>query len=377
VLHRTGFKTLVGRGFTPRQAGREDPPYVFETGSSARTRVGWWLLAAIAVLTASAAAVVVRAQDNAAPLEVLQIRPNFYMIVGAGANIGAQVGPNGVVVVNAGTAGASSEVVAAIKKLTSQPIRYIIDTSADPDVVGGNANIAKAGRNITSFATGSGSRTTIAGTDADAARILAHENVLTRMSEPPGASPFQSDLWPTETFFERRRTMYFNDEGIEIIHVPAAHTDGDTVVFFRKSDVVVVGNLIDTDRFPVIDLAKGGSLQGEIDALNRIIEIAIPPGPFVGLPSGPNATDTLQGGTDIVPGRGRIYREIDVVNYRDMLVIIRDIVQDMIERKMTLEQIKAADPAKPYRARYGAVSGPWTTDDFLEAVYKSLTNPKS
>jgi hypothetical protein len=78
-----------------------------------------------------------------------------------------------------------------------------------------------------------------------------------------------------------------------------------------------------------------------------------------------------------VPGRGRIYREIDVVNYRDMLVIIRDIVQDMIERKMTLEQIKAADPAKPYRARYGAVSGPWTTDDFLEAVYKSLTNPKS
>jgi cyclase len=336
--------------------------------------MGWWLLTAVAAVTVSASVTVVRTQDNAA-LEVLQVRPNFYMIVGAGANIGAQIGPNGVVLVNAGTADVSSEVVAAVKKLTPQPIRYVIDTSADRDVVGGNANVAKAGRNITSFATGSGSRTTIAGTDADAARILAHENVLTRMSEPPGASPFQSDLWPTETFFERRRTMYFNDEGIEIIHLPAAHTDGDTIVFFRKSDVVVAGNLIDTDRFPVIDLARGGSLQGEIDALNRIIEIAIPPGPFVGLPSGPNATDTLQGGTDIVPGR--VYREIDVVNYRDMLVIIRDIVQDMIEKKMTLEQIEAADPAKPYRARYGASSGPWTTNDFLEAVYTSLTSAKS
>jgi cyclase len=343
-----------------------------------RAGTGQRSLVVVVGLALCVGTVALSAQDDAAALEVLQLRPNFYMIVGAGANIGAQVGPNGVVLVNAGTASASSEVVAAIKKLTPQPIRYIIDTSADPDVVGGNANIAKAGRNITSFATGSGSRTTIAGTDADAARILAHENVLTRMSEPAGGEPpFQSDLWPTETFFERRRTMYFNDEGIEIIHLPAAHTDGDTVVFFRKSDVVVVGNLIDTDRFPVIALAKGGSLQGEIDALNRIIEIAIPPGPFVGLPSGPSATDPLQGGTDIVPGRGRIYREIDVVNYRDMLVIIRDIVQDMIERKMTLEQIKAADPAKPYRPRYGAAPGPWTTNDFVEAVYKSLTNPKS
>ena len=342
-----------------------------------KARIGRPPFAAVVGMALCAGGAIPLAQDSAAPLEILQVRPNFYMIVGAGANIGAQIGPNGVVLVNAGTADVSSEVVAAIKKLTPQPIRYIIDTSADPDVVGGNANIAKAGRNITSFATASGSRTTIAGTDADAARILAHENVLTRMSEPPGASPFESDLWPTETFFERRRTMYFNDEGIEIIHLPAAHTDGDTIVFFRKSDVVVAGNLIDTDRFPVIDLTKGGSLQGEIDALNRIIEIAIPPGPFVGLPSGPNATDTLQGGTDIVPGRGRVYREIDVVNYRDMLVIIRDIVQDMIEKKMTLEQIKSADPAKPYRARYGAASGSWTTNDFLEAVYKSLTSAKS
>lgn len=331
-------------------------------------------LAAVVGVTLCVSGVIALAQGSAAGLEVLQVRPNFYMIVGAGANIGAQIGSNGVILVNAGTAEASDEVVAALKRLTNQPIRYIINTSADPDVVGGNDTLAKAGRSISTFAVGA-NRTTVAGTDVDVARVLAHENVLTRMraAGPGGTSPFPSEVWPTETFEERRRTMYFNDEGIEILHLPAAHTDGDTVVFFRKSDVVVAGNLIDTDRFPVIDLARGGSLQGEINALNRVIEMAIPPGPFVGLPSGSSATSPLQGGTDVLPGHGRIYRQIDVVNYRDMLVIVGDIVQEMIDRKMTLDQIKAADPAKPYRTQYGATSGPWTTDRFVETVYKSLT----
>jgi glyoxylase-like metal-dependent hydrolase (beta-lactamase superfamily II) len=346
---------------------------------SVRARIATRALAALVGVTLCVSGVIALAQGKGAGLEVLQVRPNFYMVVGAGANIGAQIGPNGVVLVNAGTAEASDEVVAAVKKLTNQPIRYVIDTSADPDVVGGNEKIAKAGRNITTFAVGPAGRTTIVGSDADAARILSHENVLTRMRLPgaDGTSPFRSDIWPSETFIERRRTMYFNDEGIEILHQPAAHTDGDTIVFFRKSDVIVAGNIIDTDRFPVIDLARGGSLKGEIDALNRIIETAIPPGPFVGLPNGLNASAPQQGGTDVLPGHGRICRQIDVVNYRDMIVIISDIVQGMINRKMTLDQIKAADPAKPYKARYGATSGPWTTNDFVEAVYKSLTNPKS
>ena len=334
-------------------------------------------LAAVVGVASCLSGVGASAQGGPTALEILQVRPNFYMIVGAGANIGAQVGPNGVVLVNAGTAEAADDVVAAVRKLTNQPIRYIIDTSADPDVVGGNATIAKAGRNITTPAVGPVGRTTIVGSDVDVARVLSHENVLTRMrvaTGPGGTPPFPSEVWPTETFFERRRTMYFNDEGIEILHLPTAHTDGDTIVFFRKSDVIVAGNIIDTDRFPVIDLARGGSLKGEIDALNRIIEMAIPPGPFIGLPNGPNASARLQGGTDVLPGRGRIYRQIDVVNYRDMVVIVSDIVQDMINRKMTLDQIRAADPAKPYKARYGATSGPWTTSDFVEAVYKSLTD---
>ena len=334
--------------------------------------MGTRILPALVGLTLCVSGVILRAQGNAAGLEVLQVRPNFCMIAGAGANIGAQIGPNGVILVNAGTADASNDVVAAVRKLTDQPIRYIINTSADPDVIGGNDALAKTGRNISSFAGGS-NRITILGTDLDIARVLSHENVLRRMR----LQLFPSDLWPSETFEERRRTMYFNDEGIEILHQPAAHTDGDAIVFFRKSDVVVAGNIIDTTRFPVIDLARGGSVKGEIDALNRVIELAIPPGPFIGLPNGATASARLQGGTEILTGHGRIYRQIDVVNYRDMVVIVRDIVQDMINRKMTLDQIKAADPAKPYTAQYGATSGPWTTNDFVEAVYRSLTNATS
>jgi glyoxylase-like metal-dependent hydrolase (beta-lactamase superfamily II) len=336
-------------------------------------------LAGIVGIALCASAAMARAQGNAPALEVLQVRPNVYMIAGAGANIAAQVGPNGVILVNAGTAEASGDVVAAVAKLTNEPIRYIINTSADPDVVGGNATLAKAGRNITTPAVGAAGRISILGSDLDAARTLSHENVLTRMRQtgPGAAAPAASDLWPSETFSERRRTMYFNDEGVEIIHLPAAHTDGDTIVFFRKSDVIVAGHIIDTDRFPVIDLARGGSLKGEIAALNRIIDMAIAPGPFIGLPAGPNASARLQGGTEVLPGRGRVFRQIDVVNYRDMLVIVSDIVQDMISRKMTLDQIKAARPARPYETRYGGTSGAWTTDDFVEAVYKGLTNSGS
>ena len=333
-----------------------------------RTRI----LPALFGLALCAPGVIALAQSSAAALEVLQVRPNFYMIAGAGANIGAQIGPNGVILVNAGAAGAAESVLAAVRRLTDQPIRYIINTSADPDVVGGNDALAKAGRSISSFAAGA-NRITILGTDLDIARVLSHENILRRLRLQLAPSA----LWPSETFEERRRTMYFNDEGIELLHQPAAHSDGDTIVFFRKSDVVVAGHIIDTTRFPVIDLARGGSVKGEIEALNRVIELAIPPGPFIGLPGGPTASARLQGGTEVLTGLGRIYRQIDVVNYRDMVVIVRDIVQDMINRKMTLDQIKAADPAKPYSAQYGATSGPWTTNAFVEAVYRSLTNAAS
>ena len=312
-----------------------------------------------------------RAQQDAAGLEVLQLRPNFYMIARPASNVGVQIGPDGVVVVNAGMQDASGELLSAIRKLTKEPIRYIMNTSADADLVGGNRTLSKAGLRLGALTVRAGGP----GPD-DAAFILAHEKVLERMRGM--TPPFPADAWPSETFDEGRKALSFNGEGIEVLHQPAAHTDGDTVVFFRRSDVVVAGHIIDATRFPVIDVARGGSIQGEIDALNRLIELAIPAGPYLGIPNGAFTTSdaTLPGGTEVLTGRGRVYRQIDVVNYRDMVVIITDTIRHMINQKMTLEQIKAAAPAKGWEPEFGATSGPWTTNDFVEAVYNGLTSKK-
>jgi len=291
-------------------------------------------------------------------LEVLQVRPNFYMIAGAGGNIGFQVGVDGVVVVDSGAASSADAVVAAIKKVTTQPIRYVINTSADPDHVGGNAAVAKAGQTL--FTQGGG-----AGIGADflggGASILSVEPVLTRMSagKPPR---FPVEAWPSETFNQPRKYMYLNGEGIEVFHQPAAHTDGDAIVFFRRSDVVVAGDVFDTTRFPVIDVAKGGSIHGEIAALQKLVDTAIPSVPIV----------SREEGTLIIPGHGRICDQLDVVEYRDMVTIIRDRIRDLAKQGLTLEQIKAASPARGYIRRYGSDPG-WTTNAFVEAVYRTIS----
>ncbi|HEY6344289.1 MAG TPA: MBL fold metallo-hydrolase [Bryobacteraceae bacterium] len=300
-------------------------------------------------------------QPPGANLEVLQVRPNFYMIAGAGANIGFQVGGDGVVVVDSGSASSADLVVAAIKKVTAQPIRYVIDTSADPDHVGGNATVAKAGQTLFTQAGGPGLAADFLGGGAS---ILSVEQVLSRISGPSGQpSPFPAGAWPTETFNQPRKYMYLNGEGIEIFHEPAAHTDGDAIVFFRRSDVVVAGDVLDTRRFPVIDIAKGGSIQGEIAALQKLVDTAIPSVPIV----------SREEGTLIIPGHGRICDQLDVVEYRDMVAIIRDRIRDLMKQGLTLEQVKAAAPARGYTRRYGSDTGSWTTNNFVEAVYLSLS----
>ena len=293
-------------------------------------------------------------------LEVLQIRPNFYMIAGAGGNVGVQVGDDGVVVIDAGSSAQADAVLAAIRRITPQPIRYVINTSADPDHVGGNEKLSQAGQTLFTGRT-IGLPTEFAGT---AASVLATENVLTRMS---GATPeYPTAALPTETFFYPRKYMFLNGDGIEVLHQPAAHTDGDAIVFFRRSDVIVVGDVLDTTRFPVIDVAKGGTIDGEIAALNRLVDIAIPSVPIV----------SREIGTSIIPGHGHICDQLDVVEYRDMVTIIRDRVRDLIKAGRTLEQVKAADPARGYKARYGSTTGPWTTEQFVEAIYRSLAPKK-
>jgi glyoxylase-like metal-dependent hydrolase (beta-lactamase superfamily II) len=311
--------------------------------------------ALLLVLGTMPRAQVTTARAGNEPLDVVQLRPNFHVIAGAGGNIAVQTGPNGALLVDTGRADAAGRVLAAIQKITDQPISLIVNTSPDGDYVGGNALVGKAGRNI--FGAAPGEHTA----------IFASEKVLLRMSAPTGqVSPFPAETWPTDTFAEPRKDLYFNKEGVQIIQVPAGHSDAASIVFFRASDVVVTGRVLDATRFPVIDVAKGGSVQGEIDGLNRVIDLAIRPVPFV----------FDGGGTSIVPGRGRVYDKIDVVEYRDMMVVVRDVVEDMIKRGMTLAQVKAAAPAKPYERQYGASSGPWTTDDFVEAVYQNLSARK-
>jgi len=322
----------------------------------------WAVAAALGLIGCGAAA---RAAEPASgELDVVKVRPNFYMIAGAGANISVQIGEDGVVLVDAGSEAASDRVLAALRKVTELPARYIINTGADADHVGGNGKLAKAG--LTIFTNGLGNSTFLnAMTNGGGAAILAHNSILTRMSAPTGkAAAFPVESWPTEAFFQKRWYVRMNDEPIEILHQPGGHSESDSFVFFRKSDVVAAGDVLDTTRFPVIDVAHGGSVQGEIDALNKLIELAIPPGPFI-----------YKGiGTYVIPGHGRPCEQLDVVDYRDMVVIVRDVVADMIKQGMTLDQIKAAHPARPYETEYGTQEG--STSAFVDAVYKSLTAKK-
>lgn len=304
------------------------------------------------------------AEPENSGLDIVQVRPNFYMIAGAGGNIGVQIGVDGVVLIDSGRAGTSEQVLAAIKKLTPLPTRYILDTNADPDHVGGNGALSKAGQTIFTNALGN-SGFANAMTNGGGASIMAQESILRRMSAPTGKkSAFPVEDWPTEAFYTENKYFRMNDEGIEIRHQPAAHSDADSFIFFRRSDVVAAGDVLDTTRFPKIDIEHGGTVQGEIAALNRLIALAIPPGPFI-----------YEGiGTYIIPGHGRLCVQLDAVNYRDMVVIVRDNIADMIKQGMTLAQIQEASPAQPFESEYGKEPG--STAAFVESIYKSLTAKK-
>jgi glyoxylase-like metal-dependent hydrolase (beta-lactamase superfamily II) len=295
-------------------------------------------------------------------IEVLQVRPNFYLVAGAGANIAVQIGTDGIVLVDAGTAASADQVVAEVKNLARAPIRYVINTSADDDHVGGNEKLSRAGESI--IPTGGLNNMAAYGGRAP---ILAEEHVQNRMSAPTGKqSKFPEAAWPTSTYSsasgENRKDVYINGEAVQLFYQPAAHSDADTVVFFRRSDVIVAGEVFDITRFPVIDLDHGGSIQGVIDSLNRIVDLAVPPIPMV----------WQEGGTVVVPSHGRICSKDDVVAYRDMVTVVRDVVQSGIAKGQSLDQIRRGNPAQGYRRRFGADTGVWTTDAFVDAVYKSL-----
>jgi cyclase len=186
--------------------------------------------------------------------------------------------------------------------------------------------------------------------------VFAQQTVLAAVSAPTGQKALLPvGGWPTESYPESKE-LFLNDEAIQLFHVPAAHSDGDSLAFFRRSDVVVSGEIFSTMSYPVID--RGGSINGVIAGLNRIIEITIP-------------KDWQEGGTMVIPAHGRICDEADVVEYRDMVTIIRDRIQDMLQKGMTLDQVQAARPTLEYDSRYD--NDAWTTSMFIEAVYRSLS----
>jgi glyoxylase-like metal-dependent hydrolase (beta-lactamase superfamily II) len=299
------------------------------------------------------------AQQNSTEIQTLKVQGNVYLLTGAGGNVVVQIGDAGVLVVDTGLAQTGDKVVAAIRKLSDKPIQYIVNTHVHPDHTGGNDAVRKAGLTYV------GANVTGNLTDAGVgAQIFAQDNVLKRMSVPTGVRseiPFGS--WPTETYLSGRKQLFFNGEPVEIIHQPAAHTDGDSIVLFRRSDVVAAGDIFVTTSYPFIDLDRGGSIQGEIDALNNLLEIAVP-----------GYQD--EGGTYIIPGHGRICDQPDLLEYRDMVTIIRDRVQNSIKKGLSLAQVKAAGLTKDYDGRYGAKTGFGTADMFVEAVYKSLSQKK-
>jgi cyclase len=303
-----------------------------------------------------AASVAASARVSQAPnpdtgdIQLLRVQGNIHMLAGAGGNVVVQVGESGSLLVDGKSAAQTSRILEEVKRvaMSPKPVRYLLNTSADADHIGGNQSLAAALGSAASWEI-----INTPGATNSAVQIIAHDNVLKRMTKMPVTA------WPTETFVGREKEFFFNGEPVFMYHVPAAHTDGDSIVFFRRSDVIATGDVYRTDSYPVIDLENGGSVHGIVDALNLVLDLAVP-------------AHHEEGGTFIVPGHGRISDEFDVLEYRDMVTIVRDRVQAMVKKGMTVDQVKAARPTRDYDPRYGATTGAWTTDKFVEAVYRSL-----
>lgn len=284
-------------------------------------------------------------------LEVFKVQGNVWMIAGAGGNIAVQAGEQGLVVVDTGAPGLSDRVIAAIRGISSRPIRYIINTSMAPQHVGGNAVLA-------TLPGGSTSGATRGATPA----VIAQENILNRMTRigADAKTVFPSGAWPTDGYFAPRRGFIFNGEAIDIIHLPKAYSDGDSAVYFRGSNVLVSGNVYTTTSLPMVDRTLGGSYAGLLSGLNVLLDVTVP-------------DDLAEGGTLVIPGHGRVSDEADLVEYRDMVFQVRDRLQKLGAERRTLEQVKASRPVIGWEARYSRPG--WSIDMFLEAVYPEFVPP--
>jgi glyoxylase-like metal-dependent hydrolase (beta-lactamase superfamily II) len=300
-------------------------------------------------------------------VNVFPVQGTVSVVIGPGglkstsANITVQTSDDAVVLVDSGRAEDSDRRIAAIRRISPKPVRFIINTQAAPDHTGGNEALAKSGRPYGGRAAGAGF---LLADQGSGATIIAHENVLSSLSGARGGPSVPFGALPSETYFTNEHEL-INGEAIQIFHEPAAYTDGDSIVFFRRSDVISTGDVFSTVSYPRFDPKAGGTINGVIGALNHIIDLAIP-------------RDKQEGGTYIIPSHGRVADEADVVEYRDMLVIIRDRVQDLMTKGRTLDQIKAAKVSFDYDRRYAKAD--WTSQQFVETVVATLqrsANPPS
>ena len=299
------------------------------------------------ILIAVLASACARAQSAApAPgsdddIGVLKVQGNVYMLVTDAGNIAAQVGDDGILVVNTGTEALAPKVAAALKKLAAKPIMWVVDTDAAPAHIGGNDALP----HLSGLA------------PRQEPRIVAYQNVLDRVSHRQPRVP--DALWPNDEYFSPTKDFSFNGEAIEVYHVPSALTDGDSMVHFRRSDVLATGDVFTPGRYPVIHTDQGGTIQGELDALNEILRITVP-------------LKYEEAGTYVIPGRGRLCDEADVVEYRNMVTIVRDRVRALAAKDNTLDQVQAARPTRDYDTQYDKASA----DAFVEAIYKTVATKK-
>lgn len=306
-------------------------------------------IAATVAVAVQALAALVSAQGD---LQVLPAQGNVVVLAAPGGNTTVQIGPQGPLVVDTQPAAMSTTVLAAVRGLMPRPIRHIVLTSGGDQQAGGAADLAKAGRYARVI-----DSIDPRGLDTRAS-IIAHVNVLTRMA----STGVTSDAWPTDTYFAPEWSLFSNGEAVQFVHIPAAHSDGDTVVFFRRSDVISAGAIFDATAYPRFDPDRGGSIDGLIEGLNRILDITV-------------AGENQEGGTVVVPVRGRLSDETDVANYRDMVTIVRDRIRDMVAKDMSLDQVKRAKPTLDYDGLYDGREE-WTSDMFVEAIYRDVSRSR-
>jgi cyclase len=287
------------------------------------------LLAATALVIGLAAAAGAQQQQDfsAVQIKATKLADNFYTLEGQGGMIGALVGPDGVFMVDSQFAPLTEKIVAAIKQISDRPIKFLVNTHQHPDHTGGNENFAKLG-------------VTVISRDELRGRLAATSG---RGAVPPAALPMLT--------YKGAITLHMNGEEVRLIPVPAAHTDGDTMIHFVKANVLMPGDFYRSVQYPNIDRANGGSLKGMIDGFNTIIEIANPT-------------------TKIVPGHGGVVDEKAVAEHRDMAIALRDRVAALIKKGQTQEQIIASKPTADYDAK---VPQPGTTGErFIGQLYAEL-----